>query len=244
MRGDALALLSVPAGWTLAAAHEHAARLRARVGEQERHVLGFGTLAHPWPLVPAPAPEVVTAVPADAALAGQLAAMAIARGAWIAVSDRPLRDAVDTATDRAPRAADLGVAPLAGPLVHYVAGPRGVVADGQDTLALDADARPVNVRRLLALLRRAALERGRATVFEPNGPVLWRALHRDLEGLLAQLHERGAFRPERAVEAYRVDVFPGDGHGDDGRCICELRVAPSLPLRFLTVRLELSAGAS
>jgi hypothetical protein len=87
-------------------------------------------------------------------------------------------------------------------------------------------------------------------VFEPNGPALWRALHRDMDGLLALLHERGAFRPARATDAYRVDVYPGDGRGDDGRLICEMRVAPSLPMRFLTVRLErrpdgaLTAGAS
>ena len=47
-----------------------------------------------------------------------------------------------------------------------------------------------------------------------------------------------------------MNVFPGDARGDDGRCICEMRVAPSVPLRFLTVRLErhpdgaLTAGAS
>ena len=231
LRGDSLAVLSVPVGWTVAEARDHTAALQAQVGEHEPLVLGFGTLAHPWPRVPVPAPAVVTEVPPDAVLAGQLAAMALARGPWIAVSDRPLRAAVDIAERT-------GAAASAGPLVRYVVSPRGVSADGQDTLALDRDARPVNVRRLLGLLHRAALERGRATVFEPNGPALWRALHRDLEGLLGQLHERGAFGPERAVEAYRVDVFPGDGRGDDGRCVCELRVAPSLPLRFLTVRLE------
>jgi hypothetical protein len=240
LRGDALALLSVPAGCPAAQAREHAAALQELIGEQERRVLAFGTLAHPWPRVPAPAPEVVRAAPADAVLAGQLAAMAATRGAWIAVSDRPLRDAVDT-TGSAGDAAGLRN--------RYVAGVRGVSADGQDTLALDVDDRPVNVRRLLALVRRAALERGRETVFEPNGPALWRALHRDMDSLLALLHERGAFRPARATEAYRVDVFPGDGRGDDGRCVCELLVAPSLPMRFLTVRLErhpdglLTAGA-
>jgi len=184
---------------------------------------------HHWPLVPAPAPEVVRAVPADGALAGQLAAMARERGAWIAVSDRPLLDAV---------AATTAPDDLAGLPTRYVAGVRGVTLDGQDTLSRNEDDRPVNVRRLLDLLRRAAQERGRKTVFEPNGPVLWRALHRDLEDLLATLHQRGAFGPARSVDAYRVDVGPGDPHGDDGRLICELRVAPSHPLRFLTIRLE------
>jgi len=231
LRGDTLALLSVPPAWRAAQARAHVAALQAELGASERHVLAFGTLAHPWPRVPAPAPELVRPVAPDGTLAGQLAAIAATRGAWIAVSDRPLRDAVDT-TDTA------GDAGATGPANRYVTGVRGVSADGQDTLALDEDDRPVNVRRLLALLRRAALERAQRTVFEPNGPALWRALHRDMDGLLALMHHRGAFRPERAVEAYRVDVFPGDARAEDGRCICEMRVAPSLPMRFLTVRLE------
>jgi hypothetical protein len=81
LRGDTLALLSVPPTWTAAKARAHVEDLRSRIGEQERHALAFGTLAHPWPRVPAPAPDLVRAVPADAALAGQLAAMAATRGA-------------------------------------------------------------------------------------------------------------------------------------------------------------------
>lgn len=150
--------------------------------------------------------------PPDGVLAGLLARTA----AWLAPSDRPLRSA-------------RGVAP-GGP---FTTTRRGVVLDGQRLL----DGSPIHERRLLALLRRACLERGRRLVFEPAGPVLRRAMSRDLEALLAVLHERGAFRPERAADAFRVDV----AEPAEGVVRAEVRVAPSAPLRFLVVRLERTA---
>ena len=53
--------------------------------------------------------------------------------------------------------------------------PAGFVSLSQDTLADDAEIRPVNVRRLLSLLRRLALLRGVDYVFEPNDDTFRRA---------------------------------------------------------------------
>lgn len=233
VRGDTLAILALPPNTTDAEARAHTEALQRRLGARaEGSALASGTLAHPWPRFPAPLPAVSLPAPADGVLAGQLAAMAVERGAWIAVSDRPISDAIDTTDTAADSTSSLAN--------RYRVGPRGVAADGQATLALDPDARPVNVRRLLATIRRAAIERGRRTVFEPNGPVLWRSLHRDLEALLALLHVRGAFQPAAATDAYRLNVHAGS----DAQCVCEIRVAPSRPLRFLTVRLERSGDGT
>jgi phage tail sheath protein FI len=181
----------------------------------------------------------VISAPPDGATAGQLAASAWQRGAWLAVANRPLKDVlgVSLAASIAERQALLEA--QVNPVVTAA---HGVVLAGEDTLYhLDADWRPVHVRRLMSLLRRAALRRGNQYVFEPNGPTLHRTIERAFESLLGELMQRGAFAGRSAREAFQV-VVVDDGLNspasiDAGRLFIELKVAPAQALRFLTVRL-------
>jgi len=107
-------------------------------------------------------------------------------------------------------------------------------------LSSDEDLQQINVRRLLQLLRRLALRHGETYAFEPNGEALRRAAQRGFEAVLGSLFRLGAFAGGRPDEGFRVVV--GDPPNtprsvDAGRLIVELRVAPSRPLAFLTVRL-------
>ena len=67
-----------------------------------------------------------------------------------------------------------------------------------------------------------------------------RAVQRGFENLLSGLAQRGAFAGRTPRESYQV-VIDGSlntpSAADQGRFYVELKVAPSLPLRFLTVRL-------
>jgi phage tail sheath protein FI len=102
----------------------------------------------------------------------------------------------------------------------------------------DEELREIGARRLLCLLRRIALLHGPRWVFEPLGDDLRRRVERGFEAVLALLYRRGAFRGATARQAYRVDVSAeGPVAGGEGRLLCSIRVAPSLPLEFLTVRL-------
>ena len=173
-------------------------------------------------------------------MAGQLAASALARGAWIAVANRPLKDVVAlglaASTDERQALLEAQVNPL-------VTSPAGFVAGTSETLLQDADWRPVNVRRLMCLLRRAALRRGATYVFEPNGPTLRRTVERAFEALLEDLLRRGAFAGRSAAQAYRVEVgdeINTEARRDAGQFRIDLKVAPALPLTFLTVRLARS----
>jgi phage tail sheath protein FI len=117
---------------------------------------------------------------------------------------------------------------------------RGFLALAADTLSPEAELRQVNVRRLLTLLRRLALRRGTRYVFEPNGPTLRRAVQRGFDTLLTDLFRRGAFAGRTADTSFRVvtdDTVNTRIDNDAGRFIVELRVAPSLPLSFLTLLL-------
>ena len=118
--------------------------------------------------------------------------------------------------------------------------PRGFMSLSADTLATDPELRAINVRRLLQLLRRLALQMGNNYVFEPNDAAFRRLVQRAFESMLANMLERGAFAGSNAATSFQV--LTGDSVNPPtsvaaGRFIVELRVAPAQPLTFLTIRL-------
>ena len=272
--GDLFAALAMPRHFRTQQALRYAARLRAvnrppagaepgAFGFTEARAPSYGALYFPWlhadarlaaPPLPGAdglAPTVrpgslaagpPVAVPPDGAALGVLARRAGERGAWVAPANQPLRDVV-ALVPAVPAADRLA---LQEAQVNLVRGdPRGFLALSADTLALDGALRPINVRRLLILLRRAALRRGHSYVFEPHGPVLRRAVERGFEALLGDLFRRGAFAGATPAQAYRVVADDTVNPGQDveaGRMVVELRVAPSVPLSFIAVRLEQSGA--
>jgi phage tail sheath protein FI len=118
--------------------------------------------------------------------------------------------------------------------------PKGFLVLNADTLSADVELRPLNVRRLLILLRKRAVQVGLRYVFEPNGPAFARLVQRGLEDMLGHLYERGAFAGRTAAASYQVvadEALNTQRLRDRGQFIVELRVAPSWPLTFLRVRL-------
>jgi len=247
-RGDVLALLAAPEHYRENAAVGHAAALLSQrtwprmgtppLGEGESYALGYAALHHPWLVVTNPdRPEELRRVPPDGATAGVLAKRAAERGAWVAPANVALRDVVALSPGLAPeRRLELLDAQVNG--IEQT--PRGFMALSADTLSSDEDLQQINVRRLLQLLRRLALRHGETYAFEPNGEALRRAAQRGFEAVLGSLFRLGAFAGGRPDEGFRVVV--GDPPNtprsvDAGRLIVELRVAPSRPLAFLTVRL-------
>jgi hypothetical protein len=251
-RGDMLAVLVLPRHFDGAMAAAHTAALASSRGEldldatgpmpigvDEGRALSHGALYHPWLLIRRDEDPIV--FPPDGTVCGQLAAGALDRGAWLAVANRPLRDvvAVDALGTRPSR--DERQRLLDAQVNLVLSTPHGFVMSTADTLSGDAAWRPINVRRLMSLLRRLALRRGITYVFEPNGPTLRRTVERGFEAVLDDLFRRGAFAGTRPESAYRVEV--GDDlntprRRDLGQFWVELKVAPALPLSFLTVRLS------
>ena len=255
-RADVTALLALPAHYRAEQAAAHVAALTPDpsddeefdivtggaagrpLGLGEEGALSFGALYHPWLGVrdETAREQAVRYLPPDGAVAGLVAARARERGAWVAPANSPLRDvvALAPALDAAAwaRLLDLGVN-LVRPL------PRGFTPLSAETLA-DGLLRPLNVRRLMILLRRLALREGHPFAFDSNSAALRRGIEVRFEGLLTRLFERGAFAGAKPTEAFQVradaTVNPPESV-DRGRLVVELRVAPSQPLAFLTVRL-------
>lgn len=221
-RGDVFAVLTTPATWQPQEVFGHAARVRSAAS---RATAGdHAAVYHPWLRAVGGA-----ILPPDGAVLGQLSGLAARRGVWIGGADRALAgalaassalgDAVRTAAARA------GTNPL-------LQTPRGVLALSDQTLCTDPDLGRITTRRLLALLRRFAGQVGAELVFEVDDAVRRRMVRRSIEDQLSRWLARGAFAGTTPGDSYRVAVT-----GGDGRFVVEVGVAPSVPLRFLTVRL-------
>lgn len=269
--GDLFVALATPRHFRTQQALRYADRLRMvrqpfaggdadTLGFTEAHALSYGALYFPWLHSDARSPGATLAgeepgagsvaarrsspvvLPPDGAALGVLAARATGRGAWVAPANAPFRDIVGVT----PRIGREDWQALQDAQVNLVRlDPRGVLVLSADTLATEPQLRPINVRRLLILLRRLALRRGTTYVFEPNGPVLRRAVQRGFELLLTEMFRRGAFAGATAEQSFRVvtdDTVNTPRDTDAGRFVVELRVAPSVPLRFIAVRLAQTGG--
>jgi hypothetical protein len=236
------ALLALPADWTAGQLGSHANALRRHAASDFAAARSdsFVALYHPWLLRQDLAPAAqkgngdLCAQPPEGAVLGILTRRSQQRGAWAAAGLDALPEVVALAgqTTDAEAIETVGVNPVERR-------PTGIAATGARTLSDDADWRSLGVRRLFILLRRLARREGERYAFEANDLTLRRSLEHRFDALLQRLLQRGAFRGDNAAEAYRLRTASGstfDQEVDRGECSLEIRVAPSLPLRFLTLR--------
>lgn len=253
--GDLFVVLAMPRHFGTVQALRYTQRLRSvrrapgmadaqAFGYGETSALSYGAMYFPWLQAHArmatsssTAVRTTRLVPPDGVATGVLAERASRRGAWIAAANEPMKDIVALAPPVA--AADWQV--LQNEQINLLrADPRGFFTLSADTLAIDSALRPINVRRLLILLRRLALRRGAIYAFEPNSPELRRSVQSSFDQLMTDLFQRGAFAGATQEQSFRVvtdETINTPRDQDAGRFVVELRVAPSLPMRFLAVRL-------
>jgi hypothetical protein len=241
-RGDLFAVLALPEHYREDDALAYATTLTMRgtgfIGIEDSRTLSFGGLYHPWLIGREEnQPDEFRRMPPDGALCGIIAKRTLARGAWVAPANERLQGVV-ALTPPIARERRLDFLEARINLIRQE--PRGFLALASDTLTNDTDLRPINVRRLLILLRRLALRLGATYVFEPHSDVFRRSVQRGFEAALEEMFVRGAFAgrtPEAAFQVVTDNVLNPPQSVDQGRFIVELRVAPSQPMAFLTVRL-------
>ncbi len=202
----------------------------------EAGAFSYAAIYHPW-LIGGEEGDQFSGNPPDGTACGVIAARALNRGAWIAPANEAMRGPVAlTPLIKGERWLDLQEAHIN--IIRQ--DPRGFLAMSADTLADDDDLRPISVRRLLSLLRRLALRLGARYVFEPNDASFRRSVQRGFEAMLGEMFVRGAFAgatPQTSFQVVTGDSLNTPQSIDQGRFIVELRVAPSLPMTFLTIRL-------
>jgi phage tail sheath protein FI len=200
--------------------------------------LSYAAAYHPWLLVAqtdatlAPRP-----VPPSGAVAGLVAARELARGAWITPANDPLRGvrALDPDLTR-----DEWVALFAGQVNLVRREANDFRPMSAHTLSDLGELRQVAVRRLLILLRKAAMEQGMDYVFETNHQRFRDGVGAMLRALLRRMHEAGAFAGATPDQSFRVETGASVNPAasvEQGRFVALVKVAPSQPAEFLTVEL-------
>ena len=255
-RGDLFAVLDLPEFYDRDEAVRHITTLKTPKGltaatskvepfsADELKALSFGAVYHPWLLTREDGFETVRNIPPSGSVAGVMANRATKRGAWIAPANEPLQGVLGLAANFG-QTSFLDFQDNSINLVRHE--PNGFLVLTSDTLSDDADLRPINVRRLLSLLRRLALKHGAEYVFEPNDERFRRQVQRGFASLLDLMFVRGAFAGTTPNTSYQVVVDESVNNFqsiEQGLFIVELRVAPSLPLKFVSVRLIQTGGRS
>ena len=255
-RGDLFAVLDLPEHFDETEGFTHVGTLQSTKGfvratagvepfsADETKALSYGAIYNPWLLTHREDFKGFRNAPPCGAMCGVMAKRADARGAWIAPANEALSDVYGLSKEiKRERFSD-----FQDNLINLVRQePRGFLVLGSDTLSVDADLRSINVRRLLSLLRRLAVKHGAEYAFETNDASFRRQVQRGFTSLLDLMFMRGAFAGTTPANSYQVvvsDTLNNTRSVEQGRFIVELRVAPSQPLKFVTVRLVNASGRS
>ena len=253
-RGDIFAVLDLPAHFEKDEAVKYISTLKngndltdknlkvAPFSADEKTALSFGAVYHPWVLAREENFETVRKIPPCGAVCGVFAKRSQERGAWIAPANEPLQNILGLAKSF-PRESLFDFQDSLINLVRHE--PNSFLVLSSETLSDEFDFQQINVRRLLCLLRRLAVKHGAEYVFEPNNESLRRSVQRGFRSLLDRMFVRGAFAGTTPANSYQVvvsDTLNNLQSVEQGRFIVELRVAPSLPLKFVTVLLINSGG--
>lgn len=241
-RGDLFAVFALPEHYrddkTIEYIHMLTTGNSGFCGPEEPRTLSYGAIFHPWLIGREEnLPDEFRRTPSDGAMTGMIARRTLFRGAWFATANELLKGviALSPSINRShwQEYQDAQIN-----LIRQE--PKGFTVLNNDTLTGDDELRPINVRRLLILLRRLALKLGPTYVFEPNDAAFRRSVQRGFESMLDDLFRRGAFAGKTAATSYQVVTDTSINTPqlvDQGRFTVELKVAPSFPLTFITIRL-------
>ncbi|HEX3047492.1 MAG TPA: phage tail sheath C-terminal domain-containing protein [Bacillota bacterium] len=119
--------------------------------------------------------------------------------------------------------------------------PEGICIWGARTLSKDSEWTYTNVRRLLMYIEKSVEKGTQWVVFEPNSPILWASVKRNLTAFLTRVWRDGALFGSVPEEAFFVKV---DGENnppevrDAGQLVIEVGVAPVKPAEFVIIRVS------
>lgn len=209
-------------------------------GERHSNIPSYGAIYFPWVVSLSDQGKTITQTP-EGAVTGNFSKLAIAHGAWIAPANNTYQTVLGLSkilsTDLL---SDL-------PLNCLLARGTGVVVLSAFTLQKDSqEYELITIRRLLILLRRLAFKYGATYVFEPNSNQLCRQIKNHFELIMDDLYDRGALAGDLPTNAYQVvtsNALNSSYQVDQGRLLIELRVRPSYPMEFISVRI-LQNGSS
>lgn len=234
---DRLVLLDVPP--RMSTVDDVVSWTAALGGFGDDALLACAAVYHPPLRAPELAGTALRTVPASGHVAGLVARLDGERGAHHTPANATLLDAVDLAVEY-PEPQQVRLFEAGVDLVRCLRG-RGLVVWGGRTLSTDPARRYVAHRRLVHLLVRAIRRVAQPLVFDVNSPELRLTIVRALTSVLLETFRTGALAGARPEEAFRVvcDDTNNPPGGDPGQLVCEVDVAPAVPMEFIRLRLVL-----
>ncbi|GLF93384.1 phage tail sheath subtilisin-like domain-containing protein [Streptomyces yaizuensis] len=234
---DRLVVLDVPPG--LVSVDEAVAFARELDAPGEDLAAATAAVYHPPLLVPEGTGA--RTVPASGHVLGVIARLDAERGAHHTPANAVLLEAVDLAV-AFPVAQQVRLVDAGIDLLRCTRG-RGLVVWGGRTLSTAPDLRYIAHRRLLHLLVRAIRRVAAPLVFDVNSPELRLTLVRALTSVLLAAFRAGALAGARPEQAFRVVCDEGNNPPgqDPATTVCEVEVAPAVPMEFIRLRLVLGA---
>lgn len=199
----------------------------------------LSTAAVYHPALRTPGGQGLVTVPASGHVLGVIARLDGERGAHHTPANAVILEAVDLAVEfpepQLVRLFEAGV-----DLIRCTRG-RGLLVWGGRTLSDDPRSMFIAHRRLVHLLVRAIRRVASPLVFDLNSPELRLTLVRALTSVLLSAFRAGALAGSRPEQAFRVvcDDTNNPPEQDPGQVVCEIDVAPAVPMEFIKLRLVL-----
>jgi hypothetical protein len=172
---------------------------------------------------------------------GVIARLDRERGSGAAPANALVADAIDIAGTASDAEQALAYAKQVNLLRCRAGG--GLEVWGARTLD-PGDGRHIAHRRLVHRIVRAIRRVAEPLVFDTNGPLLWFALVRAVSSVLLEAFRSGFLAGETPDQAYRVtcdETTNTQDRIDAGEVVCEIEVAPAVPMEFIKLRLTLGA---
>ncbi|WHM41028.1 phage tail sheath subtilisin-like domain-containing protein [Streptomyces sp. BPTC-684] len=232
---DRLVVLDVPP--PLASVDSAVAWVGSLTAGGDSQLLAAAAVYHP-PLRTPDGPDLRT-VPASGHVLGVVARLDGERGAHHTPANAVILEAVDLAAEF-PEPQQLRLFDAGIDLVRCTRG-RGLTVWGGRTLSADPRTRYIAHRRLVHLLVRAIRRVAGPLVFDVNSAELRLTLVRAVTSVLLAAFRAGALAGERPEQAFRVvcDDSNNPPEQDPGQLVCEIEVAPAVPMEFIRLRLVL-----
>lgn len=202
----------------------------------------YGALYYPWIWVPDPLSGGRKLVPPSGMVAGTYSHTDVMRGVHKApagIEEGYLNSAADVERVVTKGEHDT-LNPVGVNVIRSLPG-AGIVVWGARTLSADAEWRYINVRRLLLFIEESIDEGTQWVVFEPNSPMLWGKVKRNLTAFLTRVWRDGALFGTTADEAFFVKVDAENNPEEvinAGQLIIEVGVAPVKPAEFVIIRIS------
>lgn len=234
-RLDQLVILDVPAGETPGAGD---ALAWAKTLPEDSALRRAGVAYYPGLLVADPlggATAALRSIPPSGHVTGVISRLDRERGAFYAPANVVLDEAVDLdPVLTGPEQVAISGAGLN--LLHCAPG-RGLLVWGGRTL--DPKNPYLTHRRLLHRLVRAVHRAADPLVFDVNGPELRLSLVRAVTSVLLAAFRAGALAGARPQDGFQVvcDDSNNPPGADPGQVVCEIAVAPAVPMEFIHLRL-------